>query len=265
LDGKLMRRAALVVVALLTGFGAMSAQAMLQLIVNFQGTTPQIGNIAIDPTNATVNIGCTGTITSCQTSSAFVAATSNELLIFFAACQLTTSSVTSVTDNGPGLTWTKRSSKVGGGVNAGYASVWWAKAVGSFNAKVTANYSGCGTANAIVAVFGIENAAATPWDANVALPATSSGASSNPSTGPISTTLPDVLMISVLHGNANIAAPTGWTHVPGAGNLANFGGCCTDIGQIDYKIVSTIQTSLTVNYGTSTSQWTTIGDAVDSL
>lgn len=220
--------------------------------------------INVDPTNAASNIGCTGTVTSCTTGT-FTAASSGELLVFVAMCGqngLTSATVTSVTDSGPGLTWTKRSERI---QTNDYMSVWYAKAPGAFSATVTANYTGCAPANAVVAVFGVTAYnTATPWDGNVSLPAIQGGTTANPPVGPISTTNTYTMLISVVNGISNVTPPTGWTHVPGAGFLANLGGCCLSEGQIDYQIVSSPQSALTSTYTNAAvpNGWITIGDAI---
>jgi hypothetical protein len=236
----------------------------LALVAAALWATPAFATIAVDPTNAAINISCTGTVTTCQTTTAFTAAQSNELLVALAACGQaanTSATVTSLSDNGPGLVWTKRTDQTSG---HNYQSVWTAQAVGSFSAKLTANYTGCASGDAIVAIFGVQGApTSSPWDSNVALPAKSTGSSSVPTTGPISTTNANTLLLSFGNGFANIAAPTGWTHVPGANNINNLAGCCASQGQIDYKIVSSTQSSVTATYGTSETAWLTIGDAID--
>lgn len=230
----------------------------------------QAGNIIASTAPGAINIGCTGNVTSCQTTAAYVSAFSNEFLILFASCGTSGSSVTGASDNGPGLVWTQRAS-VSNATSAGYASVWWAQAVGSFSGKVTATYSGCNPGNAIVAVFGVANVAAPPhsWDINASLPAITTGSGTNPVTGPISTTLPASMLLSFEHGLVTgccggPSIPAGWTAFPSILALANLGGCCLDLASIAYKLVSTTQTATSATYGATASSWGTIGDALDS-
>jgi hypothetical protein len=236
-----------------------------------KGARTQAGTIAIDPTQAAITLNCAGgggSITSCQTTSAYTAATNNEFLIVFASCNIAGSSVASVSDNGPGLVWTKRAS-VSAADNAGYASVWYAQASGAFTAKATANYSGCsGLSAAIVVLFGIQNVVIPPdsWDVNVSLPALSTGSGLPATTGPISTTVADTLLLSFEHGigGTTTNAPTGWTAAPISSTLINFSGN-TDSARIDYRIVSTTQTALNATYtGSGSQNWGTIGDALVS-
>ncbi len=232
----------------------------------------QAGTIIATTAAGAINITCTGNVTSCQTSTSYVSAVSNELLLLFASCGTTGSSVTGAADNGPGLVWTKRASVSNTGPTAGYASVWWAQAIGSFSGKVTANYSGCNPGNAIVAVFGVQNAAVPPnsWDINASLPAIATGGATNPVTGPISTTSPDTMLLTFEHGITTgccggPSPPAGWSSFPSIFALANLGGCCVDTASISYKIVTSPQTAVSVTYGAAASNsWGTIGDAVVS-
>jgi hypothetical protein len=52
--------------------------------------------------------------------------------------------------------------------------------------------------------------------------------------------------------------------VPGAHFLLNSGGANGAKEELDYKIVSSTQSSVTATYGSSQTSWETIGDAIDA-
>jgi hypothetical protein len=233
---------------------------LISLLFAVLFATPSWAVIAIDPNNAAIDQNTTNA-TSGATSGAFTAANSGELIVVVEACGNGSAPPTpqAPTDNGPGLTYTMRSSRVSGNY---VISVWAGQAPGAFSATVTAHWSAaCG--DLCTVVFGVHNNnTSSPWDSNGSLPAYSTGSSSNPTTGPISTTKPNTLLLSAQGVSGYGGTLTGWTHVPN-GKAQNFGGCCVCNNTADYNVVSTTQSGVSATYGTSVGAWITIGDAID--
>ncbi len=233
--------------------------------VGSTGTT----NILLDGSaTAQFSTASSGTVTLTTT-------TANDVIVVLATNEDATNSairtVSSVTATG--LTFTKRSSLSLGSPTYQDTEVWWAIASSALSAKViTVTLSGS-TDDAALVAFGVSGAnTASPWDPNVALPATATG---NPATTPtvsgVSTSNANDMILG-FQGNGNGAAVTSTSETAGSGftliaNINNNGAVNADDAAAEYKIVSATQSSISVPFGTATTAnnyWMAIADAIQA-
>lgn len=194
---------------------------------------------------------------------------------------LTTSSptVTSVAGSGGSGTigsFTQRST-VSGTIyttQSGRVSLWWASASTALTNKViTATVSANSDTLSIIA-FAVTGAGSqsTPFDTNVALPASgsnTSGTSAIVQTTGVSTSHANDMLISCasIFGNASSSMPgpaTGWTDM---GTVANVGSAIYSPADSEEKIVAATQSSSTIGWKTGgafdgSAYWMTLADAI---
>ena len=166
----------------------------------------------------------------------------------------------------------KRVNNVGANFNHASLELWSAVLSSALTGQTcTATLSGTSNAATILvwAVSG-ENTG-TPFDANGALPASNTNltASSTAPTVTVSTTNANTMLEicagtigTPLNGGSAPTLPTGFTTVgfangfSGSPNFFNGDIACA------YEVVSSTQSSTAITYGTATTEWQTIGDAV---
>jgi hypothetical protein len=157
---------------------------------------------------------------------------------------------TVLTVSGGGLTWAKRSGATN--TNTGQNSrmeVWWAySATPLAPTSVTITLSAT-AARWVVMSFGVYFANTTvPWDVNISLPADSEVPAGNtPScTGLSTTNAHDLLLVFDGARNPGVSTqvPTGFTLIT-SGNDGFIGAGC------GYKVVTSVQSNITVTWGTS--------------
>ena len=177
----------------------------------------------------------------------------------------TVSSVTAT-----GLAFAHRST---GSINASpytETEVWWAAAASALSSKtITVTLSGSIDDASIVA-FGVSGAnTATPWDANGALPATATGASSaNPTVNGVSTSNANDMLL----GFTGLSLPgsgTPATETAGAGytliqTQVNGGATGASEAAAEYKVVAATQSSVSVAFATANTNWIMTGDAIQA-
>lgn len=182
-------------------------------------------NIVIASAGAN-NLTLDGIATSTSGSTASLAislttSNANDVLLLYAIMQndpSTVPTITSVTDNGPGLTWTRRKRQLYGSANGNAVECWYAIAASAFNASITVNFSGV-NANRLMA-FGVSGAnTSTPWDANASLPGSNSGGAGATTLAPssaLSTTSANTGIFTILRTSATagtITVPTGFAAI----------------------------------------------------
>jgi hypothetical protein len=208
-----------------------------QITITFVAATSTFGVNASTTGSASsgTSFACTGITTTLP----------NCVLVLFTCFNGSgTISVSSVTDTA-GLTWTKRTAT---SVGAQPIEEWYAIAASLLSSNViTVNLSAAnGYANAIVVAISGANTA-SPYDTNVSLPALSASATSVS----VSTTAANTIILGGLRSNnATQTAGAGFALISGA----NF-------ALVEYDIVSSAQTSLTVTSSSSSCNGF-IGDAI---
>ena len=166
-----------------------------------------------------------------------------------------------------GLTFAKRSAGTVGSVYLD-TEVWWALASSPLNsASITVNMSGTGSVDdASIVAFGVSGAnTSTPWDTNVALPAlATSTASAIPTVTGVSTSNANDLILgfegaySATNSNSENNG-AGFTLI---GTQRNNGGSYSSQASAEDEIVSTTQSSISVAFSASNSNWVMLGDAI---
>lgn len=225
---------------------------LLSLFFLLLAIHPAFAALAIDGSASTsTGTGPGFTVTLTTTSS-------NDVIIIFPKTDgLTTfRSVSSVSDVA-GLTWTKRTSTAWNTGGLDDSEEWYAVAASPLTSDViTVTYSAALSSAARITAFGISGTnTASPFDANVSLPAIATGSAVSTSvTNTISTSNANDMIINLfaLFSGTGFTRPSGYTAVITPGSV-------TDVSE---KIVSTTQSSVAVGYTYGATAAVLITDAV---
>jgi hypothetical protein len=167
------------------------------------------------------------------TSAALVTTKSNDIII----CHFKSTGSTTLSDNGPNLTYTLRA-----GTTLGFEA--YAIASAPFNATISSGASH-------ITCFGISGAnTVTPFDVNASLPAINSAGGGSTSLGPaspISTTAANTMLLAFIEGDSSslgtITEPSGFSSTGATG---------TSVIDSSYHIVSSSQSSISPTYSYTT-------------
>jgi flagellin-like protein len=220
----------------------------------------------------TQNAPCTATTTS--GSAALTTTKSNDVVVVMLSAEDTGSVLRTVSGvAATGLTFLKRS---GGTIPTSPfsdAEVWYAIASSPLSAaSITVTMTGAVDDGSIVA-FGVSGAnTATPWDPNVSLPkAGTATAASIPSVSAVSTNNANDMVLGFT-GVTTSSDPSFPTETAGAGyslvtTKLNGNGVGGAEAAAEYKVVSSLQSSISVAFGTTTDaldNWVMVGDAIQA-
>lgn len=176
---------------------------------------------------------------------------SNNVLFEVIKLAGSTTTVTGVSDNGPGLTWTQLRRDVQG---TQVQEVWYAKSASSFNATVTANLAA--SASIRVTTFAVDGAdTTTPFDTNASFPGhnTTASATSLAPSAALSTNNANTLLFGSLAAATSATCPTGYT---------DSGISAGTQQKICYQIYSSTQSSISPTFTFSSSAAIGAWDAV---
>jgi len=180
----------------------------------------------------------------------------NDLLIVVGSAR--NNLVSSVSDNlGTHLAWAQR-----GTVNTNSyqrTSEWYAVFPAGGSITITVTFPSADTTNGLSAVaFAISGAdTATPFATSSGSPYTNYGNNSAPSVTGISTNYANSMIIGLTGSRAATTQTAGTNYALIQSVTSNVGNAAAE-----NRIVTSTQSSLTVNFGTSTSSWSMIVDAV---
>jgi flagellin-like protein len=206
----------------------------------------------------------TVTLTTTRSNDVVVVAINNE-----DATNAAVTTVSSVTS--PGLAFSLRSSKTAASPTYQDLEVWYSVAASPISsATITVTLLGSTDAASIIA-FGVSGAnTVTPWDPNVALPATATGnPAAAPSVSGVSTTTANDFILGI-QGNGNGVSAAATDETSGSAfslikNNDNIGGTNAESAAAEYQVVSARQSGVSVAFGTVTlanDYWTMIADAI---
>jgi flagellin-like protein len=202
---------------------------------------------------------------------------SNDIIVVLVTNEDTTNhvlrTVNSVTATG--LTFAKRSGGSIGTSPYSDAEVWWALAASPLNTvDITVTLSGA-TDDCSIVAFGVNGAnTASPWDPNASLPKVATATTASiPSVSGVSTNTANdmILGFTGVLSSADAAFPTetsGSGFALAAPAQVNAGGTGRSEAAAEYKIVSAMQSSITVPFGTTTDaadNWIMVGDAIQGV
>lgn len=212
--------------------------------------TQSLAVIAIDasgPTTAIFSTASSGAVNVTTTSA-------NDIIILVVSSENGTVRTVSTVTDVAGLTWAKRSGRTTSTVDL---EVWWALSTGALSADtITVTLSGA-TDDASLIAYGVSGAnTASPWDANVSLPATSS-ASNPPSVGGVSTSSANAMILGFCGDDKTTTQTSGAGYTLIATRL-NGGGIQASSVASEDQVVSATQSGITVAFGSLTSS----GDSV---
>lgn len=143
-----------------------------------------------------------------------------------------------------------------------FMSEWYAVASSALSAEVITVSFGATTVTASGVAFGVSGAnTASPFDPASGFPYTSSGASSAPSVTGIATSYVNDLTIG-LEGNSGSSANTAGTLGGVSMALADQGTTSGARTDAEYLAVSSLQSSATMTFGTSVTNWIMFSDAL---
>ncbi|MGA3060664.1 MAG: hypothetical protein ABSD92_09880 [Candidatus Bathyarchaeia archaeon] len=182
----------------------------------------------------------------------------NDVIIVLGSGQSSSNTVTGVTDNlGTHLSWALRVRNENTGQER--ISEWWAPFTAGGSIIITVTFSSGDSSNGLSAVaFAISGANTTsPFDTNSGLPYHATGSSSVPSVTGVSTTNKNDMIIGLQGSRAATTetAETGYTLINSVTSTAGSGAA-------EDQVVTSALSSATVSFGTSTTSWAMIVDAV---
>lgn len=220
--------------------------------------------LTIDISGSSSNNTATSMTASCVTTN------TNDILVICIATQslVTQSTVSSITDNAGNLAWAARGTPLqynGGQFNVPVnAEVWWVKWASSGSITATINFNNTFD-NACASIIAINGADLTsPWDPNANSRVTATGTSSIPTTTGQSTTNTNSVLLGFMvteQSTTTQTAGTGYTLRETAGSS----GGVDRVGLgLEYKIVSSAQSSVSAAFGNSTADWAMVGDAIQA-
>ncbi|HXW36993.1 MAG TPA: hypothetical protein VEJ36_03710 [Nitrososphaerales archaeon] len=188
------------------------------------------------------------TLTSCQ---------ANDLIVVVITGSSTTETVSSVTATG--LTFTARTSETGNGESVFEYYAYTTTALTS--ELVTVTMSAAHSYD--VEVFGVTGvSSSSKYDPNASVPGKATGTGgffgTDPSVTGISTTNPTDLIVG-LEGDSSGTIQTAGTGFTLLASHTNTG----QVISVEYEIVSSTQSGVTVSFGTATTDWVMIADAID--
>lgn len=215
---------------------------------------------AVASTPLTLDNSTSGSANAASVTTGTLATTKTKDVIYLmVALDSSTVNVSSISNTGATLAWTQRGS-------ATYSTTirietWYAISSTIFNGTVTVSLSG--SIQTVVKVFGVSGAKTpNPFDSNLPSPITGSGSGTSMSVSLSTSNSNDFIIgdlaVRVL-GPETLTAGTGFTAV---GSQVTHNPM---VAADEYKVVSTNQTSLSVNFTPSqTADWAMIADAVQA-
>lgn len=216
---------------------------------------PLVGSWAIDGTGKAQANTFTGSLTTTLST-----ADTNDLAIIVVS-YYTSSGLGSFTSSvaTSGLTWALRGTRVLDSSGERALEVWYATATSPLSsASLTVSTTGTNPSEVTTYAFGVNNGLGIVpvWDSNASLPVTGKGTSNNPSVSGVSTTGSSdmVLGFVVAAGSSGIAAGSGFTLLSSPFDLP--------WTAVEYKVVTSPQSSISVGFTVFTSAWVLFGDAL---
>jgi hypothetical protein len=213
------------------------------------------------------------------TTALLTAVGANEVLIVFVGHDKTSggaTTVSSVTDNVTGLTYTRRGTQFTqqlGSAGTAFVAIdeFYAVTGATFSGAISAYFAATIDNGWVVACLVTASNTTTPFDTNVAVPATGSlltNTSAVPTVAGVSTTCDKTMIFQVVEASSSsnlYSTPqtngSGFA-IPTNGNIAASGGTYFSDGALQYKVVAATQSSVSTAFAVSWTGWISVTDAL---